>query len=276
MQTTPLISNQKKFNLNAANYHSQEANQLYMSVSQFKEFTSCEAKAMAKLSGAYTEPSSNALLVGSYVHAAFESDESFERFVSENSGAIFKSRGNGKYSDFECADRMIETIKNDKFAMFALEGEKEQIYTAHLFDADWKIKVDSINHQRRTFTDIKTTQDLYKRYWSTKYDDWVSFVESWDYVLQMAVYRRVLQENFGFTYTPYIVAVTKENHPNKAVLHFDESRFEFEYEYLEMKMERVLQVKSGKEQPKRCEKCDYCRSTKVLKDTMEIGELIHV
>jgi hypothetical protein len=251
-------------------------NQKYMSVSQFKEMVNCEAKAMAKLSGAYIEPSSNALLVGSYVHAAFESDEVFNQFVEENNGAIFKSKGKGKYSDFECADRMIETLKNDRFAMFALEGEKEQIYTAHLFGTEWKIKVDSINHQRRTFSDIKTTQDLHKRYWSEKYDQWVSFIEAWDYVLQMAVYRRVLQENFGNLYTPYIVAVSKENNPNKAVLHFDESRFDFEYEYLEMKMERVLAVKSGKETPHRCEKCEYCRSTKTLKDTMEIGELIYV
>lgn len=269
METTLLSLNQK-------NYHSNEMNQQYMSVSQFKGFVECEAKSMAKLSGAYQEPSSNALIVGSYVHAALESDEVFEEFLAENSGAIFKTRGNGKYADFETADRMIETLKNDRFAMFALEGEKEQIYTANLWGTDWKIKVDSIHHGRKTFTDIKTTQDLHKRYWSTKYDEWVSFVESWDYVLQMAVYRRVLQENLGFTYTPYMVAVTKENYPNKAVLHFDESRFEFEYEYLEMKMERVLKVKSGQIDSVRCEKCDYCRSTKILKDTMEIGELIHV
>ncbi|NRD80333.1 PD-(D/E)XK nuclease-like domain-containing protein [Bacillus sp. BRMEA1] len=266
---------QEKLILTSSNYHSNEANQQYLSVSQFKNFMECEAKAMAKLSGAYIEPSSNALIVGSYVHAALESDEAFRQFVEENNGAIFKARG-GKYSDFELADKMIEVLKNDKFAIFALEGEKEQIYTAHLFGTDWKIKVDSINHQRRTFTDLKTTQELHKRYWSTKYDEWVSFVEAWDYVLQMAVYRRILEENLGYTYTPYIVAVSKENHPNKAVLHFDESRFAFEYEYLEMKMERVLAVKSGKEQPRRCEKCDYCRSTKLLKDTMEIGELIHV
>lgn len=260
--------------LNQQNYHSNEMNKQYMSVSQFKNFMECEAKAMAKLSGAYQEPSSNALIVGSYVHAALESEEAFLQFIEENNGSIFKPRG-GKYSDFELADKMIEVLKNDRFAMFALEGEKEQIYTAHLFGTDWKIKVDSINHQRRTFTDIKTTQDLHKRYWSTKYDEWVSFVEEWDYVLQMAVYRRVLQENLGYSYTPYMAAVSKENIPNKAVLHFDESRYEFEYEYLEMKMERVLDVKSGKLEPHRCEKCNYCRSTKALKDTMEIGELIH-
>ncbi|MBB6446502.1 PD-(D/E)XK nuclease-like domain-containing protein [Bacillus benzoevorans] len=259
--------------LTSNNYYTNEMDMLYMSVSQFKNWIQCEAKTAAKLKGEYIEPTSNAMLVGSYTHAAFENDEEFHKFIEENNSSIFKKNGS-KYTDFETADRMIETLKADPFAMFAMEGEKEQIFTANLWGSDWKIKVDSINHERKTFSDLKTTQDLHKRYWSEKYDGWVSFVESWDYVLQMAVYRRVLQENLGFTYTPYIVAVTKENPPNKAVIHFDESRFDFEYEYVKMKMERILQVKSGDAEPVRCGKCDYCRGTKRLTDTIEVGALI--
>ncbi|MGR6115745.1 PD-(D/E)XK nuclease-like domain-containing protein [Aeribacillus composti] len=263
-----------KPNLNKKNYHSNEADKQYMSVSQFKSFRECEAKTIAVLKGEFQEPTTNALLVGSYLHAAFESEEAFQKFIEENNSAIFKSRG-GKYADFEMADKMIETLKSDSFVMFALEGEKEQIYTAELWGTEWKVKIDNINHQHKFFSDIKTTSDLYKRYWSEKYDGWVTFVEYWDYVLQMAVYRRVLQENLGQTYTPYIVAVTKENPPNKAVLHFDESRFDFEYEYIESYIERIIDVKNGKLEPKRCEKCDYCRSTKMLRDTIEIGMLLY-
>ncbi len=259
--------------LNQDNYHSTEADRQFFSVSQFKSFVECEAKTMAKLSGEYKEPHSNALIVGSYTHAAFESDEVFDDFVTDNNSIIFKKNGS-KYADFETADRMIETVKGDPFCMFALEGEKEQIFTANLFGVDWKIKVDSINHDRQTFSDLKTTQDLHKRYWSTKYDEWVSFVEAWDYVLQMAIYRRVIEANTGCLYTPYIVAVTKENPSNKAVLHFAEDRFGFEYEYTETMIERLISVKNGNTEPARCEKCVYCRSTKKTKDTMEIGELI--
>lgn len=230
---------------------------------------------MAELDGSYKQPTTNALLVGSYVHAAFDDPEEMSRFLDEHNDAIFK-KNKGKYADFETADRMIEAIKDDPFCMFAMEGEKEQIFTASLFGADWKIKVDSINHDRKTFSDIKTTQDLHKRYYSEKYEGWVSFVEAWDYVLQMAVYRRVLQDNLGEWYTPYIVAVTKENPPNKAVLHFEETRFDFEYEYIESEIERMLQVKAGELEPERCEKCEYCRTTRKLTNTMEIGELIYM
>lgn len=272
MTATNQLQNKQK--LTSSNYYSSEMDKRYMSVSQFKNFITCEAKTMAFLKGEYEEPTSKAMLVGSYVHAAFEDDEAFNKFIEENNGIIFNTRGK-KYADFETADRMIESLKSDPFAMFAMEGDKEQIFTAHLWGTEWKIKVDSINHERKTFSDLKTTQDLHKRYWSDKYDGWVSFVEAWDYVLQMAIYRRVLQENFGATYTPYLVAVTKENPPNKAVIHFDESRFDFEYEYTEMKMERILQVKNGQADPVRCNKCDYCRGTKKLNDTIEVGALIY-
>lgn len=264
----------EKLILSRENYHSIEADRDYLSVSQFKSFMQCEAATVAYLSGDYRPPDTNALLVGSYVHAALESQEAHEKFIEDHNGAIFKKRG-GKYADFEQADEMIAAIRRQKLAMFALEGDKEQIFTADLFEAKWKIRVDSINHRAHRFSDIKTTQDLHKRYWSDKYDGWTSFIGAWDYLLQMALYRCVLQEATGYDYTPYIVAVTKESPPNVAVISFDPTRFDFEYEWIEDHMERILKVKAGEVEPIRCEKCDYCRRTKALETTVEVGELIY-
>ncbi|WHY46998.1 PD-(D/E)XK nuclease-like domain-containing protein [Lysinibacillus pakistanensis] len=261
------------FQLNSQNYHSNEANQHYMSVSQFKSAIECEASVIAELKGEHERPSSLALTVGSYTHSAFESEQVFDEFVEENRGIIFNTRG-GKYADFKQADSMIETIKNDRFAMFALEGEKEVIYTGELFGVQWKIKVDAINHDRKTFTDLKTTQSLSKRYWSDKYSKYVSFVEAYDYVLQMAIYREIIYQNTGAYYVPYIVAVTKETPPDKAILHFDESRFEFELEYTKERLPSIISAKLGNKDPKRCEVCEYCRATKQLNNTFEIEFLL--
>ncbi|MDM5231451.1 PD-(D/E)XK nuclease-like domain-containing protein [Lysinibacillus pakistanensis] len=244
-----------------------------MSVSQFKSAIECEASVIAELKGEHERPSSLALTVGSYTHSAFESEQVFDEFVEENRGIIFNTRG-GKYADFKQADSMIETIKNDRFAMFALEGEKEVIYTGELFGVQWKIKVDAINHDRKTFTDLKTTQSLSKRYWSDKYSKYVSFVEAYDYVLQMAIYREIIYQNTGAYYVPYIVAVTKETPPDKAILHFDESRFEFELEYTKERLPSIISAKLGNKDPKRCEVCEYCRATKQLNNTFEIEFLL--
>src|SRR5690625_5288884 len=113
--------------LTSANYYSREMDKKYMSVSQFKNFVECEAKTVAKLNGDYYEPPNKPMIVGNYVHTAFEDEEVFNKFVEENSDVINKKRGGGKYADFIQADKMIETLKNDDFAMFAMSGEKEQI-----------------------------------------------------------------------------------------------------------------------------------------------------
>ncbi len=271
----PAITEQEMNNLNHKNYYSLGMDRQYMSVSLLKKFDQCEADAMAYLKGEYTSFPTAAMLVGSYTHAAFESDEEFAKFKEKHNSSIFKKRG-GKYADYEQADLMIETLKSDQFAMFAMEGEKEQIYTANVFGIDWKMKVDSVNHERKLFTDLKTTRNIHERSWSEKYDGWVSFIERWDYILQVAMYRKIIEANTGKLYTPYIVAVSKEKIPNKAVIYFDESRFDFEYEWVQMKLERINDVRSNEVDPIRCEKCDYCKSTKKLSEPIEVGELIYV
>lgn len=260
--------------LNSLNYHSNEANQHYISVSQFKSAIECESRLIAELKGEYVRPFSTALTVGSYLHAAFENKEALEEFCEAEKDVIFKKRGGGKYAEFEQADKMIETVKNDPFCMYALTGEKEVIFTGELFGAQWKIKVDNINHEKRFFSDLKSTQELGKRYWSNKYSKYVSFVEAYDYVLQMYVYREIIYQNTGQYYEPYIVAVTKEAPPDISVLHFDHSRFDFEREYVEMMLSSIIDAKEGRKTAQRCEKCDYCRATKKLERTFEIEYLL--
>ena len=267
------MNQQATFQLTSENYHSNESNQHFMSVSQFKRFIECEARAVAELKGEFTRPPSTALLVGSYLHAAIEGEEAFTEFFEKERDSIMNTRGN-MYAPFVQADEMIETVKNDLFMMFALTGDKEVIMTGDLFGAKWKIKVDNINHERGFYSDLKSTQELGKRYWSEKYNGWVSFVQEYDYVLQMYVYQEIIRQNTGRIYTPYIVAVTKQSPPDKAVLHFDASRFDFERDYVETLLPSILEAKQGEKAPTRCDKCEYCRGTKKLKNTFEIEYLL--
>ena len=62
-----------KFQLTADNYYSDEANRIYLSVSQFKDFVGtygrmgCEEMALAKIRGDYKTEPSNPMMIGSYV-----------------------------------------------------------------------------------------------------------------------------------------------------------------------------------------------------------------
>ena len=71
MPETPFI-------LTKDNYYSDEANQRYMSVSQFKDFAgttshgSCEEAALMKAKGIFPESTTTAKMVGSFVDSYFE------------------------------------------------------------------------------------------------------------------------------------------------------------------------------------------------------------
>ena len=255
------------------NYFSKEANERFMSVSQFKQGVECEARMVAELKGEYQRPHSTALTVGSYIHSAFESTKVFGDFLLENEKTIVTKNGTLR-SEFVQANKMIQTLQDDPFCMYALTGEKENIYTGELFGIEWKIKVDNINHEKLFFSDIKSTKGLYDRYWSNRFGRYVSFVEMYGYDIQMAVYQEIIRQNTGQLYLPYIVAVTKENVPDKAIIHFDEETLQSALEFVSERIDSVVAAKAGERPPIACMKCEYCRKIKKLHQTISMYELL--
>lgn len=262
--------------LDKANYHSLEANQYYMSHSQYQDFMSCEAMAMAKLRG-WSEPPSDALLLGSYVHAYFEGPEAFEQFKLEHPELI-SSRGASKgelKAQFKIADAMISALENDPLCIFVMRGQKEVIMTAELFGAPWKIKIDNYNPEQNRFSDIKTVMNIRKEIWDPQ-RGYVSFVEANRYTTQMALYAEIERRYVGRDgwIEPILVAVSKEDPPDKEVIGFKAYDIERELSEIEMNMPRILAVKSGREEPQRCERCRYCRETKRLNRITYYADLI--
>ena len=99
--------------LAAENYYSREANEAYMSVSQFKSFERCEAAAMAELRGEYVRQKTTALLVGSYVDAYFEG--TLPVFKGQHP-EIFKRDGSLK-ADYIKAEQIIQRCESDPLFM---------------------------------------------------------------------------------------------------------------------------------------------------------------
>lgn len=270
------MTEQQKLTLTRTTYRSDWANREYMSVSQYKDFRKCEAAALAKLNKEWDEGESDALLLGSYVHAHFEG--TLEQFREDNP-QLFATTGKNKgqlYAKFAIAEKMIHAIESDPFCMYALEGEKEVIVTGEIGGVKWKGMIDALNRDRGMFTDIKTSADLYKRFWSAEYGAWVSFVEAYDYPLQMAVYAELERWNSGRDewLEPVVVAVSKEDVPAIEVIGGFKDRIDIELKLLNERLPRVIAVKEGREEPKRCNKCDYCRSTRKLDRIIHYADLI--
>lgn len=233
------------------NYFSPESNQKYMSVSQFKQFMECESQAMAALNGEYQQEKTTALLVGSYVDAHFEG--SLDLFRAQNP-EIFKKDGNLK-ADYVRAEEIIQRIERDALFMEYMSGEKQVIRTAQMFGCDWKIKIDSLLLDK--IVDLKTSRSLDRVMG-------VSFIEHWQYDLQLAVYQKVNEIASGQKLPVYIAVATKEPIPDIAVIEIPQWRLDECLEYVEKQLPHILDVKNGKIPPERCGICDYCKATKVL------------
>ena len=234
--------------LTESNYYSTGSDLAYMSVSQYKSFCRCEAATMARLKGEY-EPQGNntALLVGSYVDSSIEG--TLDKFKEENP-QIFTQKGELK-SDFKKAEEIVQLINKNELFMQFLSGEKQVILTFNLFDVDWKIKMDSFVRDI-CITDLKTARNT-------------DGIVKWRYDIQGAIYQKGVELN-GFGTLPFYLAVaTKEDIPELNIFQIPQSTLDLALMEVEENLPHIMEVKTGKIEPTRCECCDYCKKTRQVK-----------
>ncbi|MFW5916672.1 MAG: PD-(D/E)XK nuclease-like domain-containing protein, partial [Bacteroidota bacterium] len=231
-----------------------------MSVSTYKSFLpwygGCEAKAVALLRGEWEEEK-DCFLLGNYVHSW---NEGRLKEFKEKEDRLFKKNGE-LYAKYSIGDDMIAALQDDPFVQKVRSGGKEKIITAELFGIPWKAKIDILNTEMKTFTDLKTTRSLRKKYYNNFYGEYQNFIEYYGYDYQMAIYAELLKRYLDTEeyYMPHILAVTKETPPDKAVIHFGREDFVQErLSNVSIHIERIKKVWSGEKEPARCEQCDYC------------------
>ena len=264
------------------NYFSLEADNHYMSNSQFKLFMDCEARAMAKLKGEWVESTITAMEVGQYVHAWNEGQ--LERFKRKNPH-VFRKDGELK-ADFKQAEDVISCISQDELFMNALSGQKEVILTAELFGTPWKILIDSYFPDAKRFGDLKVLRDIHQRFWNDTIQFYQGVFDYRGYFTQMAIYAEIERiangRAEGDYFEPFLAVVTKEadGYPDKEIISFvsDETPL---HEFIQSELmpishsiDRVLDVKAGITKPSRCGKCGYCRKTKKLTGTRHYTEFV--
>ena len=246
------------------NYHSPEANWHYMSVSQFKAFEKCPAAAMAELRGEYQREKTTALLVGSYVDSYFEG--TLKEFKEENP-EIFKKNGELK-AEYCHAEKIIERVKQDKLFMHYMSGLKQVIMTGNIKGVPVKIKIDSL--LKEAIVDGKIVKDFEPIYVADKGK--VPWFEAWGYDLQGAVYQEIVLQNIGKQLPFYLAPATKEKEPNIDVIHIGQLYLDYAMEHFEEKVALYDAIKKGILEPERCEKCEYCKRTKILTAPTEAEE----
>ena len=272
--------NPEVFKLTDENYYSREADRAYLSCSQFEDFLSCEAAAMAKIQGRYTPKKSEAFMVGNYFHTAFESEEAHEQFVEENHDIIYQKSGKKKRAAYEQAEKMIEAAMADPYirGLVEADGENEKIMTGKLFGHyPWKIRLDKyIAKPVRRIVDWKTLASIRTLEWSQELHEKVSFVRNFRYLFRAAVYMEIEKQYTGEEKDPIfqLICISKQDPPDKeSILLNHRQELDLQLDWVKEKIWRVHQVKELGATPKRCGKCAYCRATKKITHSLMFTEL---
>ena len=248
------------------NYFSQEANMEYFGASQFKSFLKCEAEALAELRGEIERPASKALMIGSYVDAHFAGE--MEQFT-ENHPEIFNSRTGELKADYRQADKLIARAEKDEMFMDYMSGEKQVIMTGEIHGHPFKIKVDSLHDDK--IVDLKCMRDMKPIF---KDGERKTFIDAWQYDIQGYIYQQVVAQNVGTELPFYLAVVTKEEHPDLAIIEIPQWRLNSVDAIIDHYIDHFAAVKEGTEQPVRCERCGYCRDTKKLTKVTTYEELM--
>lgn len=259
------------FVLTAENYHSNEANKLFMSCSQYKSFISCEASAMNDLNKPDDEDEAKHFLLGKYGHKAAENGKHIEYLMKnfgkfQNAGLIGKKgTANAEIRQFD--ETIIPLMQNDSAIQAVLTGEKEVIITFDLFGIKWKAQIDVLNLENSFFCDLKFMRDTKKQY-NERVGYYQNFIEFWGYDLQIAIYSYGIKQFYNLMdyLLSSIVCITKEKVPKRLILTgFNEELINEKLftgdNAVQNNIDRIIMVKNGELEPNNCGDCDFCRKT---------------
>lgn len=237
----------------------------FMSVSQFKSFQKCPARAMAILKGEYEPPKkSKALLLGSFVDEALTgTEESMRKFLQENEREIFK-KGGGKYAEFVQAEETIERIRQQPLMMKYLSGEHQRIMTGEIEGVPFKIKMDS--YQPGEFiADLKYMASLRSP------NLFEPMIKYWGYDIQAACYQEIVRQNTGEKLPFLFIVATKETPAHLEVGQISQYNMDDALEIVRRDIKRFAAIKRGEIPAERCEdyNCEYCTTTKILTEPID-------
>lgn len=237
-----------------SNYYSTEADLVYFSASQIKSFLDCPARTVAQLRGECRPEPSTALMVGSYVDAAFSGELSA---FTEAHPEIFNKRTGELKADFSHALKMIHRAKEDPVMMSYLAGKHQHLITGTLFGYPFKAKFDFYVPGER-IVDLKTVKDLKPVYKPGQ--GRLNYAQAWHWPLQLAIYQAL--EGNGLPC--YLAVITKEDPPALDLVQIPQEELDAELAWLETKLPLFDAYKQGYIEPARCEDCAYCRATKKI------------
>lgn len=242
-----------------------------LSPSRVKAFMECEAKRLAMDGGFWEDDKKNkAFLIGNFIHSYFESPEAHAKFLEENEANMIAKSGKNKgqlLADYQVAEQVCKQLEKDENFMELYNNgtRKEHIVTGELYGLPFKGKLDSVNLEQGYFVDLKTMASVFATKYLAEFKEEVPQalynIFTYGYDMQFYIYRELLLSQENNFFDGYLMAVSKEDNPQKKLLMFDEATYNHGKQKLEAYVERLRSVLDGTVPPARCESCDYCKAT---------------
>lgn len=255
--------------LNNQNYFSIEANKEFMSVSQFKNFRECEAKALHDIE-VEGEVQKEAFLEGKLFEAWVSGDRAL--FMAQHP-EIVSTRGATAGQIKSNFNRVIASaerfLTQDFFKKIIEKCEKQVILTGEIEGVKVKCALDLFDRETNSIYDIKCMKD-FKDVWISEERAYADWYYAYGYVLQLAVYREIVRQNFGEPKEVGLIAATKEEIPDLQALSFDNELLDLELNNFKILVKRYDDIKKGLIQPNYCGECDYCKSIKKITEFEEV------
>lgn len=225
----------------------------YMSVSRWKKLNKCELDGIQPFDDSNT---STALMVGQYVDAFVEGTlQEFKDTHPEIISSRGKTKGNLK-AEFRQATLVCDEIRKDDLIGQFLSGDKQTIMVGEINTVPFKIKIDSYS-KGIAISDLKVMRSI-----TDSNGDFYDFISKWGYDVQLACYQEIVYQNTGEKLPCYIVALTKENPINKAVIQIPQSTLDTVLYEVEQSIIHYYGVYTGKIEPVGCNKCKTCIGTR--------------
>ena len=255
--------------LTQQNYFSKEANKEYISVSQFKAFAECEAQALHNIE-----------IGGENEKQAFLEGKLFENWVAGDR-ALFMAQHPEMVSTrgatagqlkaefnkvIKAAERFLE---QDFFKDIINKCEKQVILTGEIEGVKVKCALDLFDRETNSIYDIKCMKD-FKEQWSKEEKSYVPWYYIYGYLLQLAVYREIVRQNFGEPKEIGLMAASKEEEPDLQAKSFSSELLDLELEYFKNNVKRYDDIKKGLLTPDSCGRCSLCKSNKIITSFDEV------
>lgn len=251
-------------------YFSIEADREYMSVSQYKNFKACSLKAKHDLE-VPDETYKESFLQGSLFEALVAGDPKL--FMAQHPEMI-SSRGStaGQLkSEFQRVVKAAEKFNSQEFFKNIINKcEKQVILTGEICGVPVKCCLDLFDKETCSIYDIKCMKDFNEQ-WSKEERRYIPWYYAWGYVLQLAVYKEIVKQNFNKEPKEIaLIAATKEEVPDIQAIKFSTDLLDLELEEFKKNIKYYNDIKGGLVSAIGCGTCSYCKAIKEINKFEEV------